>query len=369
MLGCLRHLVFFLLLIPVAVAKAEDVTSLVNAVTSFHLTPEEKALFTEATDRFKKYEIPKSIKISSVFWLDNDHLVFTALKYPGWEIKPDEMPRIITYNVTTGEIADSGYRGRLFCINHLGDVLINQETRIESLTGSRVQKWITGRWGQALSHIQRLENSFLSLYRCEFISFGTFTKRMTEAGYEFDREMIMPLLDSHGVVQEVEYTRGKKTEAVSRLIQPSGEKILLSNRPLSHIYLTFLPWCGCYFEAGAAPPEPISFYPDGEIQVHRIPTLFSIWGLVIRSSTAAYPSGRGILWMTQQGKYFWRKQGIFLQPNSDLLRIELGQAMSDLKSSPDGCRIFTQVFRGDPFKNPGNKNINLVIDICEENHK
>jgi len=47
----------------------------------------------------------------------------------------------------------------------------------------------------------------------------------------------------------------------------------------------------------------------------------------------------------------------------------LGQAMSDLKSSPDGCRIFAQVFRGDPFKNPGNKDINLVIDICEENRK
>jgi len=65
MLDSLRRLVLFFLLI--TVAKAEDVTALIAAVSSFHLTPEEKALFTEATDRFKKYEIPKSIKISSVF--------------------------------------------------------------------------------------------------------------------------------------------------------------------------------------------------------------------------------------------------------------------------------------------------------------
>ncbi len=50
---------------------AEDITSLVNSARSFHLTREEKALFIEASDRFKKYEISKSIVSNAVFWLDN----------------------------------------------------------------------------------------------------------------------------------------------------------------------------------------------------------------------------------------------------------------------------------------------------------
>jgi hypothetical protein len=88
--------------------NAEDITALVNSARSFHLTPEEKALFVEASDRFKKYEIPKSIVSTSVFWLDNDHLVMSTRKYPSWEARPEEMSRVISYNITNGEITDSG---------------------------------------------------------------------------------------------------------------------------------------------------------------------------------------------------------------------------------------------------------------------
>jgi hypothetical protein len=370
MLDRLRHLVFFLLLIPVAVAKAEDVTALVNAVSSFHLTAEEKALFTEATDRFKKYEIPKSIKISSVFWLDNDHLVFTALKYPGWEINRDEMPRIITYNVTTGEIADSGYRGQVRCLNHLGDILIKQEVISTSKENKKKEyKWIRGKWGYELEDFQQPENTFISLYRCNFSSYGTLSKQAGNNGYEFKRVMNTPLLEFHGELEEIEHTIGSEKIFIAQLIKPSGKRVFIRDRHISRVYFTYLPWSDSYFESRATPPDPISFTPTGAVQVHYPPKILAIWNKSIYASVAAYSSGKGILWVVQQGKNYWRKQGIFLNDKSDLFRIELGQALSDLKCSPDGCRIYARVYRGDPFKNPGNHDTILIIDLCEETNK
>jgi hypothetical protein len=141
---------------------AEDITSLVNSARSFHLTPEEKALFVEAIDRFKKYEIPKNIEINASFWLDNERLVFSSRKYPGWEAKPDEMSRVISYNVKTGEITDSGYRGVVICINHLGDILLAQS---EKESGRAVTykeyRWLAGKWGQALEPIKYFAHSFI----------------------------------------------------------------------------------------------------------------------------------------------------------------------------------------------------------------
>lgn len=139
-----RVSIFFLLNFSLP-TSAEDITPLVNSARSFHLTPEEKALFVEASDRFKKYEIPKNIVSTSAFWLDNDHLVMSSRKYPGWEAKPEEMSRVIVYNIHTADIIDSGYRGILRCINHLGDVPITQEEENESRISRRLEsyKWLT----------------------------------------------------------------------------------------------------------------------------------------------------------------------------------------------------------------------------------
>ncbi|MFZ9239037.1 MAG: hypothetical protein ACO23B_10270, partial [Burkholderiaceae bacterium] len=117
----LRSVLVFFSMNFVCATHAEDITALVTGATSAYFTPAEKERFTEASDRFKKYEIPKSIEINAVNWLDNEHLVFSSRKYPGWEAKRDEMSRVITYNIKTGAITDSGYRGIAMCLNHIGD--------------------------------------------------------------------------------------------------------------------------------------------------------------------------------------------------------------------------------------------------------
>jgi hypothetical protein len=354
----------------IATEDVERMTSLIKDVQSYQLSAFEKALFTDASDRFKKYVIPKNIGTNSVFWLDNEHLVISSRKYPGWEAKPEEMSRVISYNILTGTIIDSGYRGIVRCLNHLGEVVITQEDKDIGIPKPKESyTWLAGKWGKDLAIVQPLQNSFIPTYLCRFVSYGTLTKREIPKGLEFTREMTTPLLESHGSIEEFKRSVGNEIEASTQLVKPTGEKILLRNRLLSHFYFTYMPWNNAYFETTATPPEPISFSPDGEVQVHHLPKLLSIWNDLIYRSAAAYPSKKGTLWVKQQGQGFWRKQGIFLQRDSELIRIEEGQALGDPQSSPNGCRIHVRVYRGDPFKRIPSNYLMLVIDVCEDKYE
>lgn len=351
-----------------ATNDAERIASMTTNVQSVYLTSFEKSLFTEASSRFKKYIIPNSIQSGGAFWLDNERLVMSSRKYLSWEAQPDEMSRVILYNVITGTISDSGYRGIVRCLNHLGDVLISQEEKESGISKTWASyKWLTGQWGHELTPIQPLHNAFVPSYLCRFASYGSLVKRAGPQGVEFFREITTPLLESHGFVEELQHTANNQIEAVARLIKPSGQKIPLQYRRLSHLELTYMPWRDSYFEASATPPEPISFSPDGVVEIHHLPKLLSIWDALIRASVAANPSKLGTIWVVQQGEGLWRKQGIFLQLNSDLMRIEEGQALGDLKSSPDGCRIHVRVYRGNPFKRIQTNFTTIVIDLCREN--
>ena len=346
---------------------AEDITPLVNSARSFHLTPEEKALFVEAIDRFKKYEIPKNIEINASFWLDNERLVFSSRKYPGWEAKPDEMSRVISYNVKTGEITDSGYRGVVICINHLGDILLAQS---EKESGRAVTykeyRWLAGKWGQALEPIKYFAHSFIPHYLCRFAPFG-------DAIYATPIEqqppcfaMVTPLMPVHGVIEDTVVKKFDQIEDSVHLIKPGGQRIFLSNSRLSRFHFVYQPWDETYFEVKTAPAEARSFSPDGSIRRHKVPSLFLVWRMVISSSIAPFSSKRGIVWDLQQRTGYWRKQGIFLQTDKQLIRIEDGEPSGEIITSPDGCKIHAQVVRGDPSTSFPKKYLRVVIDLCME---
>jgi hypothetical protein len=73
-----------------------------------------------------------------------------------------------------------------------------------------------------------------------------------------------------------------------------------------------------------------------------------------------------MLWGVQQHHHYWRKQGIFLQRNKDLLRIEVGRHGGPMKTSPDGCMVYDQIERGDSFKSAMGSATRVVINVCEE---
>lgn len=132
---CLPIVAMCLLLLAAA-GQAEDFSDLDGSEHSPVFTAAERKLFVDAVGRFKKHEIPPKYFDGSAFWLDDDHLVFSSREYPGWKAAPDEPPRIVIYDVSTGDIKDSGYRGRLDCLNHLGDFKLRLPTTPEGLSFS-----------------------------------------------------------------------------------------------------------------------------------------------------------------------------------------------------------------------------------------
>jgi hypothetical protein len=348
-------------------AYAEDITALVTGATSVHLTPAEKERFTEASDRFKKYEIPKKIEANATYWLDNEHLVFSSRSYPGWQAKPDEMSRVITYNVKTGAIADSGYRGRVMCLNHLGDMLLAQS---EKESGDAVKledyRWLVGKWGQSLEQTGYFVHSFIPDHICRLVPYGDPIYRIPPEKQPPGFAIIMPLLPEHGFLENTVVRKNGQIQDQLHLVKPDGERELIATSRLSRFYFIYLPWNGTYFETAITPEIPRLFSPSGQVSSPIVPSLISVWSMTVYGHATGYAARIGMLWGVQQQHHYWRKQGIFLQTNKGLLRIEVGRHEGPIKISPNGCMVHAQVVRGDSSKAAPRSQIRVVINVCKD---
>jgi len=364
---CLKRISIFLILAAALPVTAEDITSLVNSARSFHLTPEEKALFIEASDRFKKYEIPKSIVSNAVFWLDNDHLVMSSRKYPSWEAKPEEMSRVISYNVTNGEITDSGYRGIVKCLNHLGDILLAQS---EKEYGNAVRledyRWLVGKWGQSLEQTDYFVHSFIPDHLCRPVPYGDPIYRIPPENQPPGFAIIMPLLPEHGFLENTVVRKNGYVQNQLHLIKPDGQRLLIANTRLSRFSFAYLPWNETYFETAITPEVPRSFSPSGKITSPVVPSLLSVWSMTIYGHATGYATRIGMLWGVQQQSNYFRKQGIFLHTDKGLLRVEVGRHEGPIKISPDGCMFHAQVMRGDAYRAAEGSQTRVVINVCKE---
>lgn len=337
--------------------------------TSETLQPYESAEFVEASDRFKKYEIPKEIKGGPAFWLDNDRLVFASRAYNGWKAKKLEPSRIVSYNVVTGEIVDSGYRGQVNCLNHLGEILIDQVDNEERSYKLNERRWFYGKWGQPLQRTEYVANWPFHPYLCDFNVLRNPTYRSTPGPIRKDSIRYTPLLPQHGVLKETEFEDDGSDINKIYLLKPDGQSALIATKRLNHYYFVYQPWNDTYFEVEVLPDAPRTFYPSGLVITHLIPKLLQYWRKTIFSSIAAFPSHPGIVWTVQQPTGYWRKQGIFLQTGDSLLRIETGYPSGFHESSPDGCKITAQIHRGDPMGDDWRQNTDIVINLCKENDK
>ncbi len=336
----------------------------------FALQPYEIAQFIEASDRFKKYEIPKEILDSPPLWLDNERLVFSSRQHTGWKAKELEPSRIMSYNVVTGELVDSGYRGQVRCLNHLGELLIYQADN-EDLSNSKKNKrrWFTGTWGKPLQRTYYAQEPAIQTYRCNFDPLPDPTYRDTPGSLGKDSVRFTPLLPQHGVLKETEFSTDGTDNSKIFLLKPDGKSVLIANKQLNHYHFTYQPWSDTYFEVQVAPAEPRTFFPSGEVVSHPIPKLFQYWKQTIYSSIAAYPSRLGIIWSIQQKFGYWRKQGLYLQTDKELLRIEQGYPSAFHQFSPDGCKLTSQIHRGDPYGDDWRDHTIIVIDLCKEHAK
>jgi hypothetical protein len=366
----IKNMGFAALVVIADPSTAGDIKRLIDAARSFHITPQEKALFIEAKDKFKKYTIPPSIEFTDIFWLDEEHLVMSTQKYPGWEAKPEDLPRIISYNLATGVIVDSGYRGLLGCMNHLGELLLKQSEKKYGRTTPEIRNsWLTGVWGKELRKTDYISNSFIPNYLCQFTPIGDAIYSPAPENKPSGSTAILPLLPAHGAIENTAVTENGQIQDRLQLIKPDGQRIPIAASDLRRFEFYYQPWNDVYFEVRTAPDQPRNFSPSGKVHCYDVPTLFLVWGMTLQSSATAFPSKNGILWRIQQGNDYWLKQGIFLQTSTEILRIEDSKPISKLKVSPSGCKLHARVIKEKPSNQNRSQSISLIIDLCKESSR
>ncbi len=354
--ACLSLLIAYT---PVALSGEFD--ALRGSDESSNFTTAERALFTDAAGKYKKYEIPNDIIGEALYWIDNERVAFSSRKYGSWKARPDEPSRIIVYHVRTGEITDSGYRGILRCVNHAGDTLIHQMDR-EGGTYSRPEqyRWFAGKWGKPLQKIDYVKDSFISYYLCENKSYINPPQQLPVIS-----ERIIPLLPEHGVLRQTVTQQGTNQLEQLYLIKPTGEEIFLRPEKLNEYFFFYQPWSDTYFETGTMVHTVSTIYPSGKSVTHAIPKLLRFWADNHTASAGAYSCGKGVLWSVHRSGRHWKKQGIYLDNDGKLTRIEAGRASGWIKTSPDGCKFIASIADGDTFKLSTPDKV-VVINVCEE---
>lgn len=359
---------FLTALIPSKFAFATDsFEDLADSVFSKEFTQSEKKFFIDSTDLFQKYELQNNIKVRSIIaWADNDHIVFSARKLPSWEAKPMEPSRIVSMNIVTGEYSDSGYRGRLLCLNHLGDMLVRLggDEEITSLSSEKYE-WLSGRWGENLYPIDRPSSSFIPNYLCRFSPYVNLqNKNQTDPSSEKIKQEI-PLLPEHGhLIEKIKYTNNSERHPVY-LIKPDGNSFQVSEKIPSHADFYFNPWMNTYFEKSPLRYHPRTFSPSGEFSQISIPRLLAYWSERNSSMSAGgVLTKAGMLWDVHQGYGDWKKQGLYLDTTEGLLRVEVGRG-TNATVSPNGCRVIDSVIRENPYGKLPHIYTWLVIDLCK----
>lgn len=369
---CFLQLIFFLMIFISQRVSADDVfADLSGSAASYNFTQAERKYFIDAPDRFQKYEISDEFRSrSAIQWLDNNHIVFSAQKLPGWEAKSDEPLRIISLNVVTGKFTDSGYRGKLICLNHLGDMMVRrgQPEHYHSSRGENFQ-WLVGKWGSELTPTPWLPSSFIPNFTCKFAPIGDRIHYIDPNRFSNDLHRDFPLLPEHGFLREtVKFIDGKETHPV-HLIRPGEAPKLVAHRMPTNSIFFFLPWLNAYFEQSTIHASPKILYPSGEISVLSQAKLLQYWATsspppYIDISMKGILTKAGLLWDVHQTYKFWRKQGLYLETTEGLIRIEEGQGV-DAIVSPDGCRVMDSIARKNLFLNPGKRDIFMIIDVCQ----
>jgi len=269
----------------------------------------------------------------------------------------------------TGEIVDSGYRGILRCLNHLGDVLIHQmDVEFGSYSEPAKYRWFSGKWGSPLKRIDYASGTQTPTYLCQFVPNGPFIFGMPLDKIPSDAAKLTPLLPEHGFIKETISIKNGEIREPVYLVKPDGKTTWLQDKRLNYFHFVYQPWSKSYFEGGPSSIPPKTIYPSGERTIHLAPRIIRFWEKTRSASASAFSSRAGVIWAVKQGYRYWKKQGLYLQRDNEIIRIEAGEGNSNFHTSENGCMVFVGVTRGDPFE-LSVKSESIIIDVCSENKK
>jgi hypothetical protein len=336
------------------------------------ITWQERKYMTDALDAFPKRWVLKDLSmVTGPRWLDDHHVAMSVRSYPGWVAKSNEPPRIISVNLDTGVITNSGYRGDLLCLNHKGDLMISLNPKPTGLTKFRDElNWYAGTWGQPLQEIKWQGGHFVPKYLCRFFPLGDLIHGPDWRSLPPGAHRMFPLLPEHGVLKESVKIKDDAALYLLDLIRNDGLAFRLNMpKPLDTDFKYQL-WDNSYFYTQVANKPSITVYPSGESVFHDPPRLLKFWAHSHLSQVIGYGTKLGVLWTVASFSKKWRNQGIYLETNKGLIRIEEGEAGLGIVISPNGCRILSFVERGETYakKRTGPMG-HILIDLCNTGAK
>ena len=329
--------------------------------------PDPYSLFVEAEGEVQQrlHEAAPPGATAMVWWIDRQRIIYATRELNGWMARKDELSKIVVYNVDSGVVEDTPYRGDLLCVSPDGDLLVQDYPVPETNSAFRLpghgpkdsQLYLHGKFGGKLELLARREGQTINQFSCRFYGRSDYPSK---PGY-----YPIPLRGADGLLFIEDAFAHHTTVHLS--IEPSMPNAWsIENDAICRGFgsITYLPWLSIYFSNA-----PWGNVAPGCMDLNRNSWLFSIKGI------EAKPLPRLIQEMRRterriggNGSTYWARRGMYVSVQYSSRGLEglyrVDESSGQLKRvrrkpmdlnhlSPDGCRNAT-VFR----------NV-YVIDLCK----
>lgn len=335
--------------------------------TGDYIPPDIRPLFVEAPGEVQVKSIapqPWQKQAGKPYWVDNQRIIVAVDEYKGWTAGTDELSKVLIFNVDTGHVEETPYRGQVRCLSSEGALLLEDKpTRSTKYkdrkfgdTNPREEYFFKGQLGQFLTRYAVTSPSkeiwVINEYTCDHYS-NSIDKNPPGN----------PLRKNDGFIASADsYHR----EYHTRLLDESG-KVVYIFKELSlceELYLpVYLPWLKKYYSFTPVGNIKGGYCPDGS----KYSWLISANGVEIKELPhliqAATTFGHGL---AGTGRNYWAKRGqyVVVYERNKLLG---GLYWQDEKTGLTK-RVLKQEFRLDILSPNGCRALygTEVIDLCHQ---
>lgn len=325
--------------------------------TGDYIPPDIRPLFVEAPGEVQVKSIaPKPWKklAGQPYWVDNQRIIVAVDEYKGWTAGTDELSKVLIFNVDTGSVEETPYRGQVWCLSPEGALLLEDKPTRSTKdkdrkfgdTSPREDFFLKGQLGQALVRYSVISPSKEVLVVNEYTC-GHVTNAIDKSPPG------NPLRKGDGFIARADsYHR----EFHTRLIDESGKAVYIFEKlgRCEGLHMpVYLPWLDKYFSSLQVGATNGGYCPDGSkyswlisangAEIIELPRLFQI-----ATSFGHGLAGAGRTYWTRRGQYITISYirdipgllgGLYWQDEKNgLTKRVLKQAFELNHISPNGCR-------------------------------
>lgn len=332
--------------------------------------PDLRTLYVEAEGEVKLTTVPNMPPgplHSRIYWIDNHRIIYAVRQFKDWQAQKDERSKIIIFDVDTGAVEETPYRGYLACLSSEGQILVQdypvpmQGFLLPGDTREDSQVYLAGKLGEPLTRFKRpKEQGMLDYFSCRFYD---------NSKHDFGaRHGVTPLRPGDGVLDT---PFSDAPTSTMRLVDSEGKTrwLIEIDKLCTHGDLQYLQWLNRYFKStswGNVSP--------GCMELNKESRLFSMQSVEIKPLPRLIQEmrrperrigGFGATYWAHPGMYvsvqFSRSAGLdglyWQDEKSGQLKRVLKNPWGLDDLSPDGCRNLVTV-------SPA-----VIIELCKGDTK